>query len=423
MVNMTNKTLVLKFGGSSVASVEKIEAVAKIVAATSEHYRVVVVLSAMGGETDRLLGLAHQIDPEPDAREMDMLLSTGEQVSIALLSMALQKRNLKAQSLVGFQIPIKTSPVHTKARIEHIDPTRIHSLLDKGIIPIIAGFQGLTDAGDIATLGRGGSDTSAVAVAAALGADECQIYTDVRGVYTTDPRVEPDARLLRQVTFEEMLELASLGAKVLQIRSVEFAGRYKVPLRVRSTFHPLDEGTLITLEDTKVEYPMVSGIAFSRDEAKITLLGIPDVPGIAARILSPISQANIEVDMIVQNAANDGRTDFTFTLHRNDYNKALEILREKAYDLGAKDIQGLAKIAKISLVGVGMRNHAGIATTMFETMGQENINIIMVTTSEIKISVGVDEKYLELGVRALHAAFNLDKEPTEEASPVQNMNK
>lgn len=420
---MKQKTWVLKFGGSSVASIEKIEAVAKIVADAYAQHRVVVVLSAMGGETDRLLSLANQIDPNASARELDMLLSTGEQVSIALLAMALHKRNIEAKSLLGLQIPIKTSAVHTKARIEFIDRAPLEALLDAGVIPIIAGFQGMTDAGDVATLGRGGSDTSAVAVAATIEADECQIYTDVRGVYTTDPRVEPDARLLRTVTFEEMLELASLGAKVLQIRSVEFAGRYKVPLRVRSTFHPEDEGTLITLEDTKVEYPMVSGIAFSRDEAKITLVGIPDVPGIAARILGPISETSIEVDMIVQNAANEGRTDFTFTLHRHDYPKAMEILRSRVHELGASDVQGLAKIAKISLVGVGMRNHAGIATQMFETLGRENINIIMVTTSEIKISVGVDEKYLELGVRALHAAFNLDKEPTEEVTAVQKLHK
>ncbi len=413
------KTLVLKFGGSSVANVARIEAVADIVAQACVTHRVAVVLSAMGGETDRLIGLAHAIDPHPHPRELDMLISTGEQVTIALLAMALHKRGVPAHSLIAEQVPVFTNTVHSKARIDSIDTAVMLDLLNRGIVPIVAGFQGVTHEGERTTLGRGGSDTSAVAIAAVLKADECQIYTDVRGVYTTDPRLVPEARLLRKITFEEMLEMASLGAKVLQIRAVEFAGRYKVPLRVRSTFEPDDTGTLITWEDKNVEYPIISGIAFSRDEAKLTLLSIPDKPGVAAKVLGAISEANIEVDMIVQSAAVDGRTDFTFTVSRQDYDKALEILREKAYDLSAKDVQGISKIAKISLVGVGMRSHAGIASTMFDTLGRENINIIMVTTSEIKISVGVDEKYLELGVRALHAAFNLDKEPFEETMSVE----
>lgn len=412
---MTKPIRVLKFGGSSVATIERIQAVADIVQEASQTHALAVVLSAMGGETDRLLALAHDVSDRPSTRELDMLLSTGEQVSIALLAMALHERGLKARSLLARQIPIITNDAHGKARIEHIEADTIKDCLKEGEIAIVAGFQGMTALGEVTTLGRGGSDTSAVALAASLKAEECQIYTDVKGVYTTDPRVVSDARLLRRITFEEMLEMASLGAKVLQIRSVEFAGRYQIPLRVRSSFEPQDEGTLITLEDKKVEYPTVSGIAFSRDEAKFTLLGVPDEPGVASKILGPISEANIDVDMIVQNAAHEGLTDFTFTVHRNDYDAALAILRKKAYDLGAQDVQGLSKIAKISLVGVGMRSHAGIATTMFETLGRENINIIMVTTSEIKISVGVEEKYLELGVRALHAAFNLDKSAWEES--------
>lgn len=412
-------TIVLKFGGSSVGSIECIEAVADIVANAAKTRRVAVVLSAMSGETDKLLQLANRINDQASSRELDMLLSTGEQVSIALLSMALHKREIQARSFTADQIPIITDNVHGKARIEHIDADKIHQILNQGEVAVIAGFQGTTQAGERTTLGRGGSDTSAVAVACALEAKECQIYTDVKGVYTTDPRLVADARLLRKITFEEILEMASLGAKVLQIRSVELAGRYKIPLRVRSTFEPDDTGTLITLEEKQVEYPTVSGIAFSRNEAKLSLLGIPDSPGIAAKVLGAISAANIDVDMIVQSAAVDGKTDFTFTVNRQDYDRALEILREKAYDLGARDVQGMGKVAKISLVGVGMRSHAGIASTMFETLGRENINIIMVTTSEIKVSVGVDEKYLELGVRALHAAFELDKAPTEESQSQQ----
>jgi aspartate kinase len=406
--------LVKKFGGTSVATIERIEACADIVARSAKDRPVVVVVSAMAGETDRLLNMAKAISPDPDPRETDMLLVTGEQVTIALLSIALHKRGVQARSLTGDQIPIRTSPIHTKARIEFIDSERLHQYIRAGEVLVIAGFQGVTEDGEKTTLGRGGSDTSAVAIAAALNADECEIYTDVRGVYTTDPRVEPAARLMRHVTFEEMLEMASLGAKVLQIRAVEFAGRYKIPLRVRSTFDPTDEGTLITLEENKMEYVTISGIAFSRDEAKLTVVGIPDEPGVAASLLSPITEANIDVDMIVQNAPHQGRTDFTFTIHRNDYEKALQLLKKNAQALGAVSVDGNPRIAKISLVGVGMRSHAGVASRMFTTLARENINIIMVTTSEIKISVGVDEKYLELGVRALHAEFQLDKEPTEE---------
>ncbi len=408
------KTLVLKFGGSSVATIACIENVADIVASAAAEARIAVVLSAMGNETDRLLALAHEITEQPSKRELDQLLATGEQVSTALLAIALHKRGFNAQSLTADQIPMHTNAVHGKARIEKIDGEKIKQILDNNEIAVITGFQGITHEGRKTTLGRGGSDTSAVAIASAIAADECQIYTDVQGVYTTDPRLVPEARLMQQITFEEMLEMASLGAKVLQIRAVEFAGRYKVPLRVRSTFVPEHPGTLITLEDKKVEYPTVAGIAFSRDEAKLTLQGIPDEPGIAAEILGTISSANIEVDMIVQNAGVDGKTDFTFTVHRNDYKQALEILNAKSAELGAAQVLGLPKIAKISLVGVGMRSHAGIASTMFATLGRENINILMVTTSEIKISVGVEEKYLELGVRALHADFALDQPPEEE---------
>ncbi len=408
------KTLVLKFGGSSVANINRIQHVADIVAKTAKEARIAVVLSAMGGETDRLIELAEAICPDPNKRELDQLLATGEQVSSALLAIALNQRGLNARSFTADQIPLYTNGIHGKARIENIDGDRLLYCLDHQEIPVITGFQGITHEGNRTTLGRGGSDTSAVAIAAAIKADECQIYTDVEGVYTTDPRVVPEARLMQQITFEEMLEMASLGAKVLQIRSVEFAGRYQIPLRVRSTFVPDHPGTLITLEDKKVEYPIVAGIAFSRDEAKLTLKSIPDEPGVAAKILGAISKANIEVDMIVQNAGVDGRTDFTFTVHRNDYEQALAILKSKMNELGAQDVLGSPKIAKISLVGVGMRSHAGIASTMFETLGRENINILMVTTSEIKVSVGVDEKYVELGVRALHAAFALDQPPKEE---------
>jgi aspartate kinase len=369
----------------------------------------VVVVSAMSGETDRLIGLARAIQERPVPRELDVLLSTGEQVTIALLSMALDAIACPARSYTGGQVHILTDSAHNKARIRDIDAARVRADLDAGRVVVIAGFQGIDEHGSITTLGRGGSDTSAVAIAAALKADECQIYTDVDGVYTTDPRVEPKARRLSRITFEEMLEMASLGSKVLQIRSVEFAGKYKVPLRVLSSFGD-GEGTLITFEEEVVEDAQISGIAFSRDEAKLTVLGVPDQPGVAHRILGPISDANIEVDMIIQNIAPDeATTDFTFTVHRNDYAQALEILKRTATELSARQVLGDGHIVKISLVGVGMRNHAGIASRMFEALAKEAINIRMIATSEIKISVVVDERYLELGVRALHDAFDLNQ--------------
>jgi len=370
----------------------------------------VVVVSAMSGETDRLIALAKSIQERPVPRELDVLLSTGEQVTIALLSMALDAIGCPARSYTGAQVHILTDSAHNKARIRDIDAARVRADLDAGRVVVIAGFQGIDEHGSITTLGRGGSDTSAVAIAAALKADECQIYTDVDGVYTTDPRVEPKARRLPRITFEEMLEMASLGSKVLQIRSVEFAGKYKVPLRVLSSFGE-GEGTLITFEEDAVEDAQIAGIAFSRDEAKLTVLGVPDQPGVAHRILGPISDANIEVDMIVQNIAPDeATTDFTFTVHRNDYDRALEILKGTAAELSARQVLGDGHIVKISLVGVGMRNHAGIASRMFAALAREGINIRMISTSEIKISVVVDEKYLELGVRALHDAFELDRD-------------
>jgi aspartate kinase len=363
----------------------------------------------MSGETDRLIGLAKQIQDRPVPRELDVLLSTGEQVTIALLSMALDATGCPARSYTGAQVHILTDSAHNKARIRDIDAARVRADLDAGRVVVIAGFQGIDGQGNITTLGRGGSDTSAVAIAAAIKADECQIYTDVDGVYTTDPRVEPKARKLDRITFEEMLEMASLGSKVLQIRSVEFAGKYKVPLRVLSSFDE-GEGTLITFEEESVENAQISGIAFSRDEAKLTVLGVPDQPGVAHKILGPIAEANIEVDMIVQNIAPDeATTDFTFTVHRNDYERALDIIKGSAVGLSARQILGDARIVKISLVGVGMRNHAGIASRMFGALAREGINIRMISTSEIKISVVVDEKYLELGVRVLHDAFQLDR--------------
>ncbi len=401
--------IVQKYGGTSVGSIERIQAVAERVKRWLDAgNQVVVVVSAMSGETDRLLGLAKQIQVCPVPRELDVLLSTGEQVTIALLSMALDAIGCAARSYTGAQVHILTDSAHNKARIRDIDAARVRADLDAGRAVVIAGFQGIDEQGDITTLGRGGSDTSAVAIAAAIKADECQIYTDVDGVYTTDPRVEPKARKLDRITFEEMLEMASLGSKVLQIRSVEFAGKYKVPLRVLSSFGE-GEGTLITFEEDAVEDAKIAGIAFSRDEAKLTILGVPDQPGVAHKILGPISDANIEVDMIVQNIAPDETTtDFTFTVHRNDYARALEILQGTAEQLAARQVVGDGQIVKISLVGVGMRNHAGIASKMFETLAKEGINIRMISTSEIKISVVVDEKYLELGVRALHDAFELE---------------
>lgn len=401
--------IVHKYGGTSVGTTERIAAVAeKVIATRSQGHDVVVVVSAMSGETNRLVELAKSFGDPPHAREFDVLLATGEQVTISLLSMALQARGCPARSYTGAQVHILTDSAHNKARIIEIDDQRIHADLKKGKVVVVAGFQGIDGEGNITTLGRGGSDTTAVALAAALKADECQIYTDVDGVYTTDPRVVPEARRLEKICFEEMLEMASLGSKVLQIRSVEFASKYNVPLRVLSSFKE-GEGTLIAPEDKKMEKALISGIAFNRDESKLTLLGVPDEPGIAYNILGYIADANIEVDMIIQNIGADGTTDFTFTVHRNDYKKALDILHSNTKNLGIREVKGDNHIAKISLVGVGMRSHAGIASTMFKALADEGINIQMISTSEIKISVVVHEKYLELGVRALHTAFNLDK--------------
>lgn len=403
--------IVQKYGGTSVASVERIRAVAERVAKFKMlGHQVVVVLSAMSGETNRLIGLAKQIQTTPDPRELDMMVSTGEQVTIALLAMALKDLGLKAKSYTGAQVRILTDDAFTKARILSIDESRMRSDLDSGHVIVVAGFQGVDENGNITTLGRGGSDTTGVALAAALKADECQIYTDVDGVYTTDPRVVPDARRLKTITFEEMLEMASLGSKVLQIRSVEFAGKYKVKLRVLSSFQDEGDGTLITFEENaSMEQPVISGIAFNRDEAKITVVGVPDHPGIAYQILGPVADANIDVDMIVQNVGHMNTTDFTFTVHRNDFAKAMDIVKSTATAIGAREVTGDDKIAKISIVGVGMRSHVGVARTMFETLSKENINLQMISTSEIKISVVVEDKYMELAVRALHQAFELDK--------------
>ncbi len=401
---------IYKFGGTSVGTVERIQAVAeKVKAARDRGDQIVVVVSAMSGETNRLLDLATQIQEQPDSRELDVLLSTGEQVTIALLCMALHHLGCPACSYTGGQVRILTDDAHTKARIRSIDAQSMREDLAQGKVVVVAGFQGVNEKGWITTLGRGGSDTTAVALAAALQADECQIYTDVDGVYTTDPRIEPRARRLKQITFEEMLEMASLGSKVLQIRAVEFAGKYNVPLRVLSSFTE-GEGTLINYEESKMEQALISGIAFNRDEAKLTITGVPDLPGVASKILGPIAEANIEVDMIIQNIAGDDTTDFTFTVHRNDLQRALSILRTVREQLGAGKVTGDDDIVKISIVGVGMRSHAGIASAMFKTLADEGINIRMISTSEIKISVVVDEKYLELAVRALHAAFHLDQE-------------
>ena len=409
--------IVQKFGGTSVGSVERIEAVAeKIVSFRDRGDDVVVVVSAMSGETNRLTALAQEMMEQPIAREMDVLLSTGEQVTIALLSMALEKRGYGARSFTGGQVRILTDDAHTKARIREIDSTRIMAQLEQQNVVVVAGFQGVNEAGCITTLGRGGSDTTAVALAAALKADECQIYTDVKGVYTTDPRVVEEARLLKTVTFEEMLELASLGAKVLQIRSVEFAGKYKVPLRVLSSFEE-GEGTLISFEgDEAMEDPSIAGIAFERDEAKLTVTGVPDVPGIAYNVIGPVSEAGIEVDVIVQNAAADGTNDITFTVKRGESERAKSILDNIARSLKAREVDLDTKICKVSLVGVGMRSHAGIASKMFKALAQESINIQIITTSEIKISVVIEEKYLELAVRALHSAFELGDSDGEHSS-------
>jgi aspartate kinase len=405
---------VQKFGGTSVGDLECIGRVAETVRATrGAGHDVVVVLSAMGGETDRLLELARQASPRPAARELDVVLATGEQVSVALLSMVLTDRGCPARSFTGAQARIRTDSHHTKARISGIDVAALRASLDASQVAVVAGFQGVDEAGDITTLGRGGSDTTAVALAAALEADECQIYTDVDGVYTSDPRVVPEARRLEHITYEEMLELASLGTRVLQIRAVEFASKYNVKLRVLSSFQE-GQGTLITPEDETMEQPLISGVAFTQDEAKLTVVGVPDRPGIAAGLLGPIADARIEVDMIVQNVSEDGTTDVTFTVHRSDYEAASELLRQHSRDMGAQEVTGDNRIVKISLVGVGMRSHAGIASRMFGALAAESINIQMISTSEIKISVVVDEKYLELGVRALHAAFGLDEPQNQE---------
>ncbi len=402
--------IVQKYGGTSVGTPERIGAVAdRVIDYCRRGHQVVVVVSAMSGETDRLLGLAQQITESPDLREQDMLLATGEQVTIALLAMALQQRGQAARSYTGPQVPIRTDSAYGKARIEAIDPDRVRADLATGHVVVVAGFQGVDDQGHITTLGRGGSDTTAVALATVLQADECQIFTDVDGVYTTDPRVVSDARRLARITFEEMLEMASLGSKVLQIRAVEFAGKYNIPLRVLSSFTE-GEGTLITYEENTMEHALVTGIAFNRDETQLTILGVEDRPGVASAILGPIAEANIDVDMIVQNSGHDGTTDFTFTVQRNDYKAALEIVQDIGARLGAREVKSDNKIVKISLVGVGMRTHAGIASRMFATLAQEGINIRMISTSEIKISVVVDQKYLELGVRALHEAFGLEQE-------------
>ncbi|MDI9331279.1 MAG: aspartate kinase [Alphaproteobacteria bacterium] len=416
--------IVHKYGGTSMGSTERIRNVAKRVAKWARAgHQMVVVPSAMSGETNRLLGLAKELAPSQAQsgyyRELDMLAATGEQASSALLAIALQAEGMPAVSYTGWQVPIKTDDAYTKARIESIDDARVRADLQAGRVVIITGFQGIDPGGNITTLGRGGSDTSAVAVAAALKAHECLIYTDVDGVYTTDPRVVPEARRLRTVSFEEMLEMASLGSKVLQIRSVEFAGKYKVPLRVLSSFTPWDidlneeasSGTLITFEeDEHMEKAIVSGIAFNRDEAKISVIGVPDKPGIAYQILGAVAEANIEVDMIIQNLSKDGKTDFSFTVHRNDHARAIDLLNSKVLPaLGAAGVEGDNKICKVSIVGIGMRSHVGVASKMFRCLSEEGINIQMISTSEIKTSVVIDEKYMELAVRALHRAFDLDQ--------------
>lgn len=413
--------IVQKYGGTSVGSVERIKAVARRVAKWRRHgHDVVVVVSAMSGETNRLIGLAREVNAAPDPRELDVIASTGEQVTIGLAAMALKDLGVNARSYTGAQVRVLTDSAFTKARILSIDEARLRADLAAGIVPVVAGFQGVDEHGNITTLGRGGSDTTGVALAAALRADECQIFTDVDGVYTTDPRIEPSARRLKTVTFEEMLEMASLGSKVLQIRSVEFAGKYKVRLRVVSSLTdpeiPIAEeaqsGTLITFEeDEKMEQAVISGIAFARDEAKLTVMGVPDKPGIAYAILGPIGDANIDVDMIIQNASTDGNTDFSFTVPRGDYAKAMAILETVKQHIGARSIVGDNRICKVSMVGVGMRSHVGIASKMFRTLAEEGINIQMISTSEIKISVVVDEKYMELAVRVLHKAFDLDQAP------------
>jgi aspartate kinase len=416
--------IVHKYGGTSMGSTERIRNVAKRVAKWARAgHQMVVVPSAMSGETNRLLGLAKELSPEKStpelSRELDMIAATGEQVSVGLLAIALQAEGMPSVSYAGWQVPITTDTAYTKARIASIDDGRVRSDLAQGKVVIITGFQGVDPDGNVTTLGRGGSDTSAVAVAAAMKADECLIYTDVDGVYTTDPRIVPEARRLRTISFEEMLEMASLGSKVLQIRSVEFAGKYRVPLRVLSSFTPWDiaideesrSGTLITFEeDVNMEQALVSGIAFSRDEAKVSLLGVPDRPGIAYQILGPVAEANIDIDVIIQNVSHDGKTDFSFTVHRNDYARTLDLLKTQVQPVtGAAQVTGDPKICKVSIVGIGMRSHVGVASTMFRTLSEEGINIQMISTSEIKTSVVIDEKYMELAVRALHKAFGLEQ--------------
>ena len=409
--------IIQKYGGTSVGTPERIKNVARRVASwQARGHRVVVVVSAMSGETNRLIALAKEVQAQPDPRELDVIAATGEQVTIGLLSMALMDIGVKARSYTGGQVKVLTDSAFTKARIVSIDEGNIRRDLETGHVVVVAGFQGVDEAGRITTLGRGGSDTSAVALAAALDADECQIYTDVDGVYTTDPRIVPEARRLETVTFEEMLEMASLGSKVLQIRSVEFAGKYKVKLRVLSSLEELGQegpGTLITFEEDikMMEQPIISGIAFNRDEAKLTVLGVPDRPGIAYQILGPVAEANIDVDMIIQNVGHDGSTDFSFTVPRGEYAKATALLDQVKGHIGARQIAGDNRIAKVSVVGVGMRSHVGIASKMFRTLAEEGINIQMISTSEIKISVVIDEKYLELAVRVLHKAFELDQVP------------
>ncbi|MDO4878521.1 MAG: aspartate kinase [Neisseria sp.] len=403
--------IVQKYGGTSVGSAERIKNVAKRIAQTrAEGHDVVVVVSAMSGETNRLVALAHEMQEFPDPREMDVVLATGEQVTIGLLAMALKDIGTDARSYTGWQVAVKTDNAHTKARIDSIDDTKMRADLAAGRVVIVAGFQGLTDGGDISTLGRGGSDTSAVALAAALGADECRIYTDVDGVYTTDPRVVPEARRLNTISFEEMLELASLGSKVLQIRSVEFAGKYRVRLRVLSSLQDGGEGTLITFEeDESMEKAVVKGIAFDKNQARINVRGVPDKPGIAYQILGAVADANIEVDMIIQNVGAEGTTDFSFTVPRGDYKPTLELMNGLKESLGAAEINGDDGVCKVSIVGVGMRSHSGVAATMFRTLAEEGINIQMISTSEIKVSVLIDEKYMELATRVLHKAFGLEQ--------------
>jgi len=421
--------IVHKYGGTSMGSTERIRNVAKRVAKWAHAgHRMVVVPSAMSGETNRLLALANELAPAlitaEVMRELDMIAATGEQVAVGLLSIALQAEGLQAVSYTGWQVPVETDSAFTKARIQRIDDARVRADLDAGRVVVITGFQGIDPDGHITTLGRGGSDTSAVAVAAAMKADECLIYTDVDGVYTTDPRIVPEARRLHSISFEEMLEMASLGSKVLQIRSVEFAGKYRVPLRVLSSFTPWDipiaeeaeSGTLITFEeDAKMEQAVVSGIAFNRDEAKVTVMGVPDKPGIAYQIVGEVAAANIDVDVIIQNVSHDGRTDFSFTVHRNDYERTLELLKSKVQPAtGAAQVIGDPKICKVSIVGIGMRSHVGVAAKMFRALSEEGINIQMITTSEIKTSVVIDEKYMELAVRALHKAFDLELDPSQQ---------